>query len=159
MSKKGFTLIELMIVVSIVSFLAMVSVPSFMKFLAKAKRSEAYMNLSALYTAEKMHFAEHGSYSSVLSGSGGIGWKPEGYHGGGKDENFYYTYGFANGAEGANYFTGKLQTPSSHLSQAHVNKDSFMIIAAGDICNNGKPDIIAVDQYNSITILQDGLAD
>ena len=36
--REGFTLVELMIVVAIIAFLAMVSVPSFTRFLAKAKR-------------------------------------------------------------------------------------------------------------------------
>ena len=54
MKKRGFTLIELMIVVAIIAFLAIVSVPSFMKFLAKAKRAEAYMNLSSIYGAKSI---------------------------------------------------------------------------------------------------------
>ena len=37
MIKRAFTLIELMIVIAIISFLAMVSVPTFTRFLAKAK--------------------------------------------------------------------------------------------------------------------------
>ncbi len=41
MKKSAFSLIELMIVVAIIAFLAMVSVPTFMRFLAKATRAEA----------------------------------------------------------------------------------------------------------------------
>lgn len=158
MTKKGFTLIELMIVVAIVAFLAVVSVPSFMRFLAKAKRTEAYMNLHAIYAAQKSYWAEQGKYSSTLSGEGGIGWQPEGYKGGGQQENFYYTYGFANGTEGKQFFTGKLGTASSYLSQARVNDSSFLIVAAGDIDGDGQPDVLAIDQFNNITILQDDLA-
>lgn len=157
MNKRGFTLIELMIVVAIIAFLAMVSVPTFMRFLAKAKRAEAYMNLSSIYAAEKAHWAEHGTYSDVLFGQGGIGWKPEGYKGGGASENFYYTYGFT-GAEGRNFFTGKLKTANSHLGKSSAGKDSFTVVAAGDILNNGKPDILSVDENNNITIVQDALA-
>ena len=158
MKGKGFTLIELMIVVAIIAFLAMVSVPSFTRFLAKAKRAEAYMNLNSIYAAQKSYWAEHGKYSDVLLGEGGIGWKPEGYRGGGSGENFYYTYGFANGAEGKNFFTGKLGTSSTHLAQAQASDDNFMVIAAGDIDGDGEPDILAVDQYNNITILKDDLS-
>jgi prepilin-type N-terminal cleavage/methylation domain-containing protein len=157
MNKRAFTLIELMIVVAIIAFLAMVSVPTFTRFLAKAKRAEAYMNLSSIYAAEKAHWAEHGSYSDVLNGQGGIGWKPEGYKGGGAGENFNYTYGF-NGSEGRNYFTGKLNTSSSHLGNASASKDHFKVVAAGDILNNGKPDILMVDENNNITIVQDALS-
>ncbi len=158
MKGKGFSLIELMVVVAIIGFLAMIALPSFTKFLAKAKRAEAYMNLSSIYAAQKAYWAEHGKYSSVLSGEGGIGWKPEGYKGGGPQERFYYTYGFA-GSEGTNCFTGKLNTSSSHLSEAKAGENSFVAVAAGDIDGDGKPDILVVDEYNNIRVIQDDLAD
>lgn len=158
MKGKGFSLIELMVVVAIIGFLAMIGVPSFTKFLAKAKRAEAYMNLSSIYAAQKAYWAEHGKYSSILSGEGGIGWKPEGYKGGGPQERFYYTYGFA-GSEGTNYFTGKLNASSSHLSEAKAGENSFVAVAAGDIDGDGKPDILVVDEYNNIRVIQDDLAD
>ena len=75
---RGFTLIELMIVVAIIAFLSMVAIPSFMRFLSKAKRAEAYMNLGSIYVAQKAHWAEKGSYSINLSGKDGVGWQPEG---------------------------------------------------------------------------------
>ena len=62
-----------------------------MRFLAKAKRAEAYMNLHAIYAAQKAYWAEHGKYTDILLGAHGAGWKPEGYKGGGSGENFYYT--------------------------------------------------------------------
>lgn len=158
MNKKyGFSLIELMIVVAIIAFLAMISVPTFRGFLAKAKRAEAYMQLSSLYAAQKAYWAEHGKYSPVLSGAHGIGWKPEGYHGGGADEKFYYSYGLGSGAEGQNFFTGKLGTANSHLSKGYADDNGFLILAAGDIDGDGQPDILAVDHFNNITILQDDL--
>jgi prepilin-type N-terminal cleavage/methylation domain-containing protein len=157
--RMGFSLIELMIVVAIIAFLAMLSMPSFMRFLAKAKRTEAYVNLSSIYAAQKAYWAQHGSYSDVLSGENGIGWKPEGYKGGGQQENFYYTYGFAHGSEGKNFFTGKLKTASSHLGLAQADKDHFVVVAAGDIDGDGSPDILTVDENNTIRIVQDDLAD
>ena len=159
MRSKGFTLIELMVVVAIIAFLAMIAVPNFTRFLAKAKRAEAYMNLSSIYAAQKTYWAEHGRYSETLFGQDGIGWKPEGYKGGGKQENFYYTYGFAHGAEGKNYFTGKLDTANSHLSMAKADEQSFIVVAAGNINGDGKPDILVVDEHNNIRIVQDALAD
>ncbi len=158
MSKKnGFSLIELMIVIAIIAFLAMISVPSFMRFLAKAKRTEAYMNLSSIYAAQKAYWAQHGKYSDVLSGKNGIGWKPEGYKGGGEQENFYYTYGFAHGSEGQNHFTGKLKTASSYLSLAKADQNSFIVVAAGDIDGDGDQDILTVDENNTIRIVHDDL--
>ncbi len=145
--KKGFTLIELMIVVAIIAFLAMVSIPSFKRFLAKAKRTEAYMNLNALATAEKVYWAEHGTYSTDLQA---IGWKPEG--------QTQYAYGFA-GAQGKNYVTGALQTSGSDLSQAQAGKESFVAVASGDIDGDGQPDVITINQDMKIDIVKDDLAD
>lgn len=147
--KKGFTMIELMIVVAIIAFLSMVAVPTFTKFLAKAKRAEAYMNLSSIYAAQKAYWAEHGTYSDVLSGDGGIGWQPEG--------NINYTYGFS-GSEGRNYFTGKLKTPMSGLGNPHADSQGFVAVAIGDIDGDGQPDVLTVDQNNNITVMQDDLA-
>jgi prepilin-type N-terminal cleavage/methylation domain-containing protein len=157
--KNGFTLIELMIVVAIVSFLAAISIPTFSKMIAKTKRTEAHMNLHALYAAEKAYWAEHGSYTTQLNGPDGIGWTPEGYHGGGKDEQFNYTYGFFDGPEGQTHFTGKLETSPSFLSGSNAGQQEFIAYAAGDIDGDGKPDIITINQNNKITVLQDDLQD
>jgi len=147
-----------MIVVSIVAFLSMISIPSFMRFLAKAKRAEAYMNLGSLYVAEKAYWADNNKYTTNLAGPDGAGWKPEGYSGGGKNERFYYTYGFNDGSEGVNYFTGKLESPASDLLETKADKDSFVAAAAGDIDGDGQADVLTVNQYNDIKIVKDDLA-
>lgn len=156
-SVEGYTLIELMIVVAIVAFLSMIAVPTFMSFLAKAKRAEVYMNLGSIYVAQKAYWAEHGRYASALAGLNSAGWQPEGYSGGGQKERFYYTYGFNSGSEGTHYFTGKLGALSSELRGTKADKDSFVIAAAGDIDGDGLNDIITVDQFNTIQVIQDDL--
>ena len=148
MKRTGFSLIELMVVVAIIAFLAMIAVPNFNRFLAKAKRAEAYMNLSSIYAAEKAYYAEHGKYSDVLNGEGGIGWKPEG--------KTYYTYGFA-GAEGRNNFVGKLGAPGSQLQGSRADKNGFVAVAAGDIDGDGDVDILTVNENNNIVITRDDL--
>jgi prepilin-type N-terminal cleavage/methylation domain-containing protein len=156
--RKGFTLLELMIVVAVIAILAVLALPTCRGYLAKSKRAEAYMYLSSLYNAQKVYWLEHGRYSDVLNGPGGIGWKPEGYTSGGKGEKFYYTYGFGHGTEGKNFFTGKLETSSAHLQRAHAGKEGFIMFAAGDIAGTGRPDIISVDEHNNIIIVQDGIS-
>lgn len=156
MNGKGFTLIELMVVIAIIGFLAVISVPSFTRFVTKAKRTEAYVNLHAIYAAQKTYWVEHGTYTTVLSGENGIGWQPEGYSSGGSCERFNYTYGFS-GKEGKNCFTGKLGASSHHLQQAHATKDSFLVIAVADIDNDGDLDIIGIDHNNTIVIIEDDL--
>lgn len=151
MKAQAFSLIELMIVVAIIAFLAMVSIPTFKRFLYKCKRSEAYMNLHAIYAAQKAYWAEHGKYSDMLAGENSIGWKPEG--------TIYYTYGFAHGVEGKNYFTGSLGAQAAALSDAKADDHSFVVVAAGDIDGDGSLDVLSVDQNNNIIIIKDDLAD
>ncbi len=70
---KGFTLIELMIVVAIIGILAAVAIPNFMKFQARARQSEGRSNLKAGFTAELAYWAEY----TVLELPCIIGFAPE----------------------------------------------------------------------------------
>jgi type IV pilus assembly protein PilA len=56
-NRKGFTLIELMIVVAILGILAAVAVPAFLKYIKRSKTSEATMQLRKLYDSSATYFA------------------------------------------------------------------------------------------------------
>jgi type IV pilus assembly protein PilA len=73
-SKKGFTLIELMIVVAIIGILAAIAIPNFMRFQAKSRQSEAKTNLGGIFTAETAYFAEHNAFANL----GTVSWAPIG---------------------------------------------------------------------------------
>jgi type IV pilus assembly protein PilA len=72
---KGFTLIELMIVVAIIGILAAIAVPNFLRYQAKSRQAEAKSNLGAIYTALEAFRAEYGSYTTDLAV---MGWFPAG---------------------------------------------------------------------------------
>ncbi|MFT5992344.1 MAG: prepilin-type N-terminal cleavage/methylation domain-containing protein [Flavobacteriales bacterium] len=55
--RKAFTLIELMIVVSILGILASIAVPSFLKYLKRSKTGEAMMNLRRIFDGSTVYFA------------------------------------------------------------------------------------------------------
>ncbi len=77
--KKGFTLIELMIVVAIIGILAAIAIPNFLKFQAKSKQSEAKSNLGAIYTGEIAYYGEANSFGDFNQ----VNWSPSGsprYH-------------------------------------------------------------------------------
>lgn len=65
--QSGFTLVELMIVVAIIGVLSAVAVPNFKKYQAKAKTSEAKVQLAAAYTAEQAFFGDFGIYHHCLA--------------------------------------------------------------------------------------------
>ncbi|MAG29526.1 MAG: prepilin-type cleavage/methylation domain-containing protein [Deltaproteobacteria bacterium] len=95
-SKKGFTLIELMIVVAIIGILAAIAIPNFMRFQLKSKSSEGKVNIAAIRTAQESYLAEFGSYVAAAANPAAVpgtskgafdltaadfntlGWAPEG---------------------------------------------------------------------------------
>jgi type IV pilus assembly protein PilA len=55
---KGFTLIELMIVVVILGVLAAVAIPAFLKYIRRAKTSEAEEKLSGIFRSSSSYFSQ-----------------------------------------------------------------------------------------------------
>lgn len=99
-SKGGFTITELMIAIGLIGALAALAIPNFVRYQNRARRSEAFTNVSSIATAEKSYFAEQGVYfeapthpittatelnaaqhawtPAAASDYAGLGWKPEG---------------------------------------------------------------------------------
>ncbi|MFZ5478635.1 MAG: type IV pilin protein [Myxococcota bacterium] len=60
--RRGFTLLEVMIVVAIIGILASMAIPTYTEMQLRAKRSEIPANLSGIRTAEFAYFATYDTY-------------------------------------------------------------------------------------------------
>jgi type IV pilus assembly protein PilE len=65
-SKKGLTLIELLVTVAIVAILASIAIPAYTNYLLRARRADAKTALEQLRASQEMFRAERGSYSTVF---------------------------------------------------------------------------------------------
>src|SRR3954470_12632750 len=115
--QKGFTLIELMIVVAIIGILAAIAIPNFIKFQARSKQSEAKANLKAIFTAEKAFFQEKDRYSSL---TGEVGFSPE--------RNNRYAYYLS--ATPTAMETRTTTAITSHTDDSGIEVDKFKYSAA-----------------------------
>src|SRR5438270_13345233 len=66
-NRKGFTLVELAVVIVIIGVLAAFGVPRFLKSVERSKAAEAFSYLSAVRSAEERSQARNGTYEDTLS--------------------------------------------------------------------------------------------
>lgn len=74
-NQKGFSLIELMIVVAVLGILASVAVPNYQRFQARARQTNAKTLLSGYLASQKATYTEYQYYAGNFVGAGFI---PEG---------------------------------------------------------------------------------
>ncbi|MDM8565076.1 prepilin-type N-terminal cleavage/methylation domain-containing protein [Candidatus Halobeggiatoa sp. HSG11] len=66
LKQKGFTLIELMIVVAIIGILAAVAIPAYSDYIKKSKVTEASVLLSGFKTETENFYADAGHYPATI---------------------------------------------------------------------------------------------
>ncbi len=166
LSQKGFTLIELMIVVAIIGILAVIAVPNFQKFQARAKQSEAKTNLKGIYTAKVANFQAADTY--ICKNSCFCDWQLDGALQDAADaaadgntdttSGARYTYTCANVASDLPDLpaqTGKVKGEGSagcdtKAAQASGDDRTFLVTAAGNIDSDAACDKWQIDQDNDL---------
>ena len=146
---KGFTLIELMIVVAIIGILAAIAIPNFTKFQARSKQSEVKTNLKTLYTAQKSFFAEKDRYSEF---GNEIGFAPE------RGNRYGY---IVSAAAGACEDRSAQVIPASAAGVPCISNDSFRF-GAGSAIDPPAPTVAtftALNGYNTTFGVQPAIAD
>jgi type IV pilus assembly protein PilA len=128
--EKGFTLIELMIVVAIVGILAAIAIPNFIGMQKRAKTTEAKSNLGEIWTLQEAYRAENDTYvapgASLPAGTydGSTGWADLGFYPKGTTR---YDYS-VTGATGT----------------------TFTCQASGDIDGDGQNDVWTIDEVGNL---------
>lgn len=164
-AKKGFTLIELMIVVAIIGILAAIAIPNFLKYQAKSKQSEAKVNLGAIGTSAESYRAEKDTYmmanavtvgniANKGAGINDIGWAPQG------NTRYAYAYGTHAATTGGELLFDALDTTvaqSSDVGTAFANTSAFHAVASGDIGHGGDSDQWTYTQLRALDNTKPGI--
>ena len=66
-NKKGFTLVELVVVIAILGILAGIAIPRFMDATATARGAKIVADMRTLESAETMYYARVGSYTNSIA--------------------------------------------------------------------------------------------
>lgn len=132
---KGFTIIELMVVVAIIGILVTLAIPAYLSFISKSRRTEVKYNLEGIYKAQTSWFGEHNTFSNSFNT---IRWRPDGI--------CQYTYYM-----GAEYFGKDLAAnPDPGIIVPGSSGNTFTAKAWGNIDNDPTIDVWHINELKNL---------
>jgi type IV pilus assembly protein PilA len=109
--RRGFTIIELVIVLAIIGIVSSIALPIFFQYQARARQAEAKAELKSWYNAVASVFAERGNYFETMADSG---FSP------GRGNRYQYMF-----SAGCSYEVRAGLTPASSALDSCVTVDQF----------------------------------
>ena len=144
---KGFTLLELLVVVLIIGILAAIALPQYKKAVEKARMAEAVTNVKAIAQAQQRYYMIYGEYADCLDLNSldiDLSGEDYNYHGcsAKKTTDFVYT---SNGYSAKQYIAVASRIPPAKRYAILVSKDN--------------PNRIICRVYSEVNNIQEELCD
>jgi prepilin-type N-terminal cleavage/methylation domain-containing protein len=121
---RGFTLVDLMIALTLIAILMGLASVEFEKMLARTRRTEAVLGLQSVWTAQTAYLANEGRYANTFDALGGLP---------------------IEGATRISAATAKTRRYTFHISQPWGPR-SFYCVAAGQLDPDPWPDLLVIEE-------------
>lgn len=140
--EKGFTLIELMMVLAILGILVVLALSAFMSYQAKSKQAEAKINLGAIGNMAEAYKVEHDTFITSIDS---LGWAPN------VITRYRYWY---NGASAVNTPTSPEAGVNYSDPGSAASANAFTAAAVGNIDSDLTADQWTFDDRRNLNNIQ-----
>jgi prepilin-type N-terminal cleavage/methylation domain-containing protein len=134
--RRGFSLVEVMVVLAVLGILVAMAVPSYQRTLEQARANIAAANLRAIWSAERLYWLEYHAFTTDLASLRTLGLLDPGIVGATNG----FTYGVTS-AGNDNFQAVATRTGSTCWTGEYTIDETGLI--GGALHAAGKPDIVA----------------